>query len=298
MCEYTKISTMLYGGKSPFSRGHEAPLSADEIYCCAKSCQFRTNKTCILMRKLLHENCPFGKVDTTKGFTSRAKKYSSFRSKYRNDPTYGELSRPQNTPHLRLADDKVYIRLDIVSIISSFDEVPQHHHIITGTTNNILVQDQKFGVADPIWLDQNELDAQAIIDICAYTPCNGWSGDISQKYQEQIVPLFLDDLETFWPERYEQVIALEPKLADMKPNHVGRKAYVSTLAQGIEILDRHNNRFEIVNDKLVCHDYNDDFGGPGGIKMKHATLSMAIEDDMIVEIRDNDWVVKGHTRFV
>lgn len=90
--EYKKLSIDFYGGPNMFSK-KESPLKARIIYCCAEHCDLRDAGICVCMRKSLHwldlsYGCPFGKVEVHKGYTSRAKKYYSFREKYEQDPAY------------------------------------------------------------------------------------------------------------------------------------------------------------------------------------------------------------------
>ena len=82
---FEKINVELYGGKSIFSR-KETPLEADEIYCDrANQCTFYAENTCLRCRSPFAPSCKFGETKCTNGYTSRARKYYSFKSKYEND---------------------------------------------------------------------------------------------------------------------------------------------------------------------------------------------------------------------
>lgn len=88
-----KICVGLYGGKSIFD-GRETPLEGDTIYCeCSDRCSLYQEGKCLCVRHL-GIRCPHGTVTTEKGYTSRAKKYKTFREKYTNDETYANLKSP------------------------------------------------------------------------------------------------------------------------------------------------------------------------------------------------------------
>lgn len=89
------IDVYLTGGKSIFG-GKESPLEAHEIYCDnCDNCSLYKNKQCLNhCTPFASPRCKLGSVINTKGYTSRAKKYSDFKSRYTSNDKYNCLTYP------------------------------------------------------------------------------------------------------------------------------------------------------------------------------------------------------------
>ena len=102
-----KINVDLYGGKGLFG-GRETPLEAEEIFCDRyEQCTYHQAGKCLKCRSFLAPTCKFGRTNTIKGYTSRARKYYTFKSKYQNDEVYSKLKYP-NEP-VAIMGDTLYI---------------------------------------------------------------------------------------------------------------------------------------------------------------------------------------------
>ena len=111
MSEFQKINVALYGGKGIFG-GRETPLEADIIHCDKSDvCSFYKQQKCLNLRSPLSPYCKFGKRQTVKGYTSRAKKYYTFREKYTKDEVYSKLKYPQDWAVASIGD---YILLNLI----------------------------------------------------------------------------------------------------------------------------------------------------------------------------------------
>ena len=95
------IDVYLTGGKSIFG-GKESPLEAHEIYCDnCDNCSLYKNKQCLNhCTPFALPHCKLGSVINTKGYTSRAKKYSDFKSKYTSNDKYNCLTYPNAVIHV------------------------------------------------------------------------------------------------------------------------------------------------------------------------------------------------------
>ena len=110
---YEKINVMLYGGKSIFG-GKETPIEADEIFCDrASECTFYKENKCLRCRAMLSPSCQFGSTKYTKGYTSRAKKYYDFKTKYERDEMFGKLKYPSKL--IAVMGDTLYMNLKYTS---------------------------------------------------------------------------------------------------------------------------------------------------------------------------------------
>lgn len=299
MAEKRKVNVELYGGK-PLFGGREKPLVADEIYCeCPTRCQFLENDTCVCCRAALALNhCPYGSVNRIKGYTSKAKKYGEFRSKYRSDEVFSRLSYPRDV-FLRIVGDYAFVHLPGAEC--SYLEEPDAGVLLSGQKLVGATGRLRFG--DPglftaaCWVPKDELRPEDIAYMASLVPRTWMGNGAIEGYQEKTVPAFIDDIRNFWPEMYAELKKGYPELCDKQVDYRGRKAYLKTLKEGIAVKDCHGNAFTFDGDKLVCDDYSDSLAGPAGAKARHAVLSIPVGDDTVVEVADNDWVVAGKTRF-
>ncbi len=102
-----KINVSLYGGKSIFKGVRETPLEADVIYCDHyKQCDLFKEGKCLHKREVgdRGRKCIYGKVEKYQGYTSRAKKYWSFRTRFTNDAVYEKLDRAGDVRVARIGD--------------------------------------------------------------------------------------------------------------------------------------------------------------------------------------------------
>lgn len=206
------INVGLYGGKSIFG-GKETPLEASVISCDKhESCSFYKNETCLKVRSFGSGGCKFGNVNTVRGFTSRARKYHEFRSKWKDHECYNKLSHPSQK----------------IGIIDGVVVFPYPFIRITKTEN------EKYVVEDPAlfsnsnsYIELEKFNNDLIYRICSYRPQALMGGEITS-YQKEKVPLFLAHLQEVLPGVYEKFIEAYPKFG-RKIDYVGRKALLKTI---------------------------------------------------------------------
>ena len=299
MAEKRKVNVELYGGK-PLFGGREKPLVADEIYCeCPTRCQFLENDTCVCCRAALALNhCPYGSMNRIKGYTSKAQKYGEFRSKYRADEVFSRLSYPRDV-FLRIVGDYAFVYLPGVEC--SYVEKPDPDKLLSGTKFIGANGKIRFGhpslISGACWIPKDELRIEDIAYMASFAPRTWMGNEPIKSYQEKTVPAFIDDIKNYWSEMYAKLEKEHPALCGKQVDYRGRKAYLKTLKEGISVKDCHGNAFTFDGDKLVCDDYSDSLAGPAGAKAKHARLEIPVDDDTVIEVGDNDWVVAGKTRF-
>ena len=298
---YEKIHVMLYGGK-PLFGGKEKPLVADEIYCCRKDeCQFYAVKKCVCCRQAFgNATCPYGQVRRTKGYTSRAKKYREFRSRYREDPLYDAVDVPRDV-FLRVVGEWVYVHpgsIDIAYNGNGFDKekLGSFGECFTGVNGKIRIRDP-FGGAYGEWIPKDELDVDAIHKICSFVP-RAFMGGIIESYQSKNVPAFIDDLRNYWPERYREFEQVHPEMCSLEVDYIGRRVKALTIKDGAVITARNGNKFVFDGSKLVCDNYHESLGSVWGVEIRKARLEIPLGEDDVIEVKDNSWIVPGKTKFV
>jgi hypothetical protein len=206
------IHVGLYGGKSIFG-GRETPQRAEIIYCDRfDKCSYYKNGQCLNVTAPLSSYCKYGRISTVHGYTSRAKKYNEFDSKWREHEKYRKLSYPPKK--LGLIDDIVVFPYPHIYIKESEDGYIELHN--PGFCSGIA------------FIDYNKFTVDFIRRLCLFRPLAIMGGEI-RSYKTETVPLFLAHLKEVLPERYEEVKAKYPEIIK-EINYVGRTALLKTIA--------------------------------------------------------------------
>lgn len=206
------INVGLYGGKSIFG-GKETPIEASVISCDKhENCSFFKNGTCLKVRSFGSGGCKFGSVNTVRGYTSRAKKYSQFKNQWKNHEQYNKLSYPPQK--LGIIDNVVVFPYPFIRITKT----DSGKYVVEGpslfSNSNSYIELEKF-------------NSDLIYRICSYRPQAMMGGEITS-YQKEKVPLFLAHLQEIMPEVYDKFIKAYPKFGK-KIDYVGRKALLKTI---------------------------------------------------------------------
>lgn len=210
------INVGLYGGKGIFG-GRETPLEASVISCDKyKECSFFESGNCLNVRAPFKGGCKHGKVQTVKGYTSRAKKYGEFRRKWAGHDQYNELRSP--TTKLGVIDGEVifpypYIRLK------------QNEYGDWVTTS------MSFG-SNVVYIDLEDFTPDLIRTICTCKPQAMMGGEITE-YQKKTVPLILSHIKEVLPKKYDEFINEYPEYMGEEINYIGRKALLSTVKESL-----------------------------------------------------------------
>ena len=270
-----KINVDLYGGKGLFG-GRETPLEADEIYCDrSEECTYYKSGKCLRCRSFLAPTCKFGRNNITKGYTSRARKYYTFKSQYQNDEVYSKLKYP-NEP-VAIMGDTLYI------------------HYRYGTVRKRTEQDKKW-VKDvegyiidtgcymsSVFIPLNEVTNTLLFAILSNKP-RDIMGEIIEDYQSKIVPDIIQTLKKVAPKIHKDFIEKYPQF-DVEPNYIGKHAFIKTMVNGSKLEDAHGNIFILENGKLICEKYKLSFVPFNG---KIAKMEINVRDDMEYKITSND----------
>lgn len=207
-----KINVLLYGGKNIFVKG-ETPLNADIIYCDNfKECSYYKNNMCLKHRGSTSNGyCEFGERVNVKGYTSRAKKYHSFKSKYQNDESYNKLK----DANKRLGEIGEYIVF------------PYNHIVFSKENNKIVLNDPcTCKIKKDFFILKKDFTVDFIKELCDFKPQALFGGEVSS-YQKKEIPLFLSHLKELLPDLYKDFIT-KYKEYDTEINYIGRKALLHT----------------------------------------------------------------------
>lgn len=202
------INVGLYGGKSIFTN-QETPLRAEIIYCDKfNNCSYYKNCQCLNVTAPFSNRCKYGRISVIYGYTSRAKKYHEFKSKYKRHEQYDKLDHPPRK--LGLIGDEVVFPYPHISIDKELNINND-----SGFVNTIaFIPCERFSV-------------DFIKKICSFRPRSLLGNEI-RDYQMNIVPLFLAHLKELLPEKYTEVKEKYPDLIQ-EITYVGRTALLKTI---------------------------------------------------------------------
>ena len=285
-----KINVDLYGGKGLFG-GKETPLEADIIWCeRSDECSFFKEKKCILCRSFMQPSrCPYGKVDTVKGYTSRAAKYSAFKKKYTEDPVYNSLKYPSN--YVSIMGDTLYIYTSYVDVRKRDPSDEKWKRDVNG----YIIGNCGFG-CNYVFMPVEDATNELLHAIFTYRPTS-LMGDGINAWKEKRVPEILQGMRKCVPEVYERFVSEYPEFK-YEPNYIGKMAYIDSLKPGTAFKAK-NITYEYDGEYVSSVEEIDlGLGSPwwtqGGTKSK---IRIKVNPKMTFEVTDNS-IIDDDVRFV
>lgn len=280
-----KINVQLYGGKSLFG-GRESPLEADEIYCDRfEKCTYYKEGKCLCCRSFLSPICQFGKTNKTTGYTSRSKKYYTFKNKYKSDECYNKLKYPE---------ERVAIMGDTLYINYVFGNVTKYRDNYSGglCVDGYIVDTTC--VHPSVFIPLNEVTNKLLYAMFSNKPRAIMGGVISD-YQKKIVPDIIQSLKRIAPELYKNFIKEYPEF-DKEPNYIGKKIFVNSL--------KPNTSFKVKGEEWLfdgecvfkpnCYiGLNSPWWNENG---DMADIKIKVNDKMTIKVEDNS-IIDDNTRF-
>lgn len=262
-----KINIDLYGGKSIFG-GRETALNADITYCDKyKECSFYKKGKCFCAGRI-GPNCKYGTKENIKGYTSRAIKYNEFRRKYKEDECYAKLDEPNNK--IGKIGDTFVINMRYLH-----EKDGGEYEITTNIFSHPL-----------IYIQEKNFTNALISIICNGKPRTIFENEIIKDYVEKDVPRFLYELKTEFNEIYERFVNEYAEYKNKEINFIGRKAYIYSLRDGIEIEDKAT----FVKQGEYLKSITNYSSGFLPFNAKETELIIKINSKMTVRITDNSQV--------
>ena len=267
-----KIHTNLYGGKSFFKGVRDSKYLERAVYCdnYANCSLYQKGKCLRVVSGCNSTECKFGRNETIEGYTPKAKKCSEFTNGVKSDAVYNKLEYPRNVYAAKVGD---YLYLNTV-----FIELVEEKDTVKISPYCSLFPRQIFIKAN---------DIELLARVLKTTPCKMFGYGVEERYQDNIVPAILTDLSRDLPDVFKALTEKEPEF-DVKPDYVGRKAYVCTLADGSVIKDTHGvYTYDKTNGTLTGTTREYIFG-----KYVDVTVTARVEPTMRCVITDNSQVTK------
>ena len=260
-----KINVSIYGGKSIFG-GREQPYNVDVAYCdkCDK-CDFYKNGSCFNAGRY-KSDCKFGEKSNIKGWTSKAEKGREFYSKWKNDECCAKLKEPNQT--IGIVDDIVILSINCMKL----------------NENNEPVEDVSFGKDCLSYISLKDFTPKLIKKICDLKPRTLFNDGYIKAYYEEYVPRFLDDLKRNYKDIWNNFISTYPEY-DKEINYIGRKAYISSLRNGLKIRGN-TSEWEIKDGYIICERWRNLYP----FNARYGKVKIEITDELVCEITNNEQV--------
>lgn len=279
-----QINVDLYGGKSIFG-GKEEPLVARYIHCdSSDKCSLYAEGKCLNVYGLQLAECPFGKMSSVKGYTSRAAKYRTFKNNIQQDPTYRKLDYPSDSSLVCIVDNILIIRLKWV--------VVQPYNVDKKCDYNDKIINNKWMLSDPwkgfdrikkLIITKEECTPEILNEFFSFVPYSLMGGRIDN-YQEKIVPSIITELKRKVPEIYKSLVDKYPEYIK-EDNWVGKTAYIYSLTDGSTLT---TDRGTFIKDgEYLIGTYRSSFLPFGATT---ADIKIKITEKMIYKIDDNSQV--------
>ena len=271
-----KINVGLYGGKGIFG-GKETPLTAKIIYCDkCESCDLYKENKCLNVTAPFSASCKYGKVESIKGYTSRAMKYHEFREKYKTDEYYSKLNYPNNFSFVEVGD---YYVVNIAHTKIRWEDGNGPYRYTAGWDI-----DTPFMGTSVSFIPKDDFTLDLLNRIVHFAPRSLSGGSIKDT---KSVNNFLVEVSKKLPDLYNEFLKDNQEYNDIKTDYVGRYAFISTMVDGSELIDPHKNKFILKDGYLYCDNYKLSFLP---FNSKTGELKIKVTDEMTYKITSNDQV--------
>lgn len=257
------INVDLYGGKGLFG-GRETKKRAVVSSCeFADSCPALEAGRCAASNPY-YQDCINLKISTHEGYTSRAAKYHSFVKTWREHEKYNAINNDLKRFEY-IGEGTIRIELPHMDILKA----------VKGESGYDSLSANKIG-----YIKRNEFNLESLINLMNSYSINLMGSRLFSKKEKEEMLIAIKEVDK---ELYDAYI----KETKTEINYKGKRALLKTLRENIDIGDEWFWNGETLSketrDSVNCRATE---GFTYGIN-----ISFTPEDDTVVKIKDNDWVV-------
>lgn len=261
--------------KSLFKQPANAKASCETIHCSLDSCPLRDAGYCMLAPVIGRTRCPYGKVNRETGPTKRARSFYPWLQERRKK--YDGIPRLDTPPKmLAVVGDYVYLPY---SHITMNEDLPFSSHASLFASGTCLLKKED-------WTVEN------VIKIIDFVPRTIFGDHVIESYHKEEIPKFLLHLREQDSDMWQQLVK-EKQTLDQEPDHVGRKAFLSTLNYPIEWTTKHP-KYNVTwtwDGEFVTtaspHAYHHTWGD---IEIHSMELKAKPCGNTVIVVKDNSWV--------
>lgn len=250
-------------------------LRAEYIWCDrASECSAYKNGKCFCVTTLFGVRCKNGTVNCVDGGTKQSKAFLRVRNEAKAHEKYAALKYPDHTYVTKIGND-VFLTMPYIWLEICGD-------------SDIYCHDPHIGT-NRLYVDAEMLSPKNIKRICDFRPHSIMGGEIWD-YQRKVVPQFLCELKTLFPNKYSDFEAEYPDYEIKQPDWCGRRARLATCNKECEYKDNNGNIFRFDGNDIVCDCYKSVFTPFGG---KYVKMQISVTDELEVVITDNAQVTEN-----
>lgn len=247
------------------------------ILCSNDDCQLLKRGQCTIRSGLFGGSCPYGRKIVEYGPTMRAGSFYSWLREHREK--YKDV--PFLQPPTKMAFVGEYVAL------------PYSH---MGMCESLPFLGRSRGIgAGCAFLPTSDWTVDNVQKLIQFRPQAIFGGEIPS-YQKEEIPKFLVHLRETDPAMWSQLVVKMPHL-DVAPNHVGRKAVLSTLNAPLEWWEStkdHGGEYAVNwkwdGKKLFTTSKSMVSETWGRIKLESALIEAIPKERATVVVQSNDWV--------
>ncbi len=200
------IHAWIYNPDNALFKGQSKKAALYKIHCeKPDDCDLRTQRNSCLLQSGMG-SCRFGRKTAKEGYTKRARSYYTWMSKVKSD----------NADYFDTLSSSNYR-----GIFKAQDYWCLPYPYMSGIWGNGYPLESE-------WVANGDMNAGLLEKVCNAKP-SAMMGGVINKYQDEVVPKFIHDLKTHYPDLFE-LLPDERKSVDI--SFIGRKADISTCAKG------------------------------------------------------------------
>ena len=289
-----KINVLLYQD----GLDRNARWYAETVYCDnCDQCDFYNKQQCLRIYRF-GCGCHYGRKEHINGYTPKAKKYSEFYHKYRDDEMYGKLSyKPVNENRFAVVGDYLYFNFGLLCLQLLKEGENRNGKKISCKSGRTycIVEKELFLMTDCL-IAKEDVTPAFLNKILKYRFSRLLfenNADTTKQYRQKIIPDLLTQIQDRLPDLYNSLIAEYPEYKQKEKTYIGRIAYISTMADG-SILETKNGEKYVLHDGFLTGIYHSSYLPFGS---KQAEIRIKVTEDMTYQITHNSQV-NENTRFL
>lgn len=264
--------------RSVFKSLARARSRCTTVTCELDKCPLRDVGTCACLSALGFRRCPYGGCNVEEGPTKRARGLGKWlEARRKAGPDLPSLKYPAEK--MALVGEYVFLPYAFMNMNEGIPFLSRSSIFVSGNT----------------FIPRSSWTVDTVLNIIGFVPRAYITNGEIRDYQEKVVPKFLAHLRECDPAMWGELVKVRPEL-DVKPNHVGRKAVLSTLNFPIEWTTpgSSNGEYKVKwrwdGERMRTagmHAYNSTWGA---VKMESVDISGVPAKDTGIKVEDNSWV--------
>lgn len=243
-------------------------------------------------QNLIGTYCPYGKLEVTEGFTTKARKFNSWIAEQKeNYKTEFENSVYVSVTNLKFAVIGDFVQVSDYLVQQAIESYFEKNKIVAGlwSKNHTMTNGFFF---------KNLLTVDLIEAILNYHSPRHWTDDFAKLIE--IRPKFIQFVSKNFPEVYEEAVKIVPKISEMNSivySNIGREAVLGTVAPNVgQLKDIHGGLWTWDGETLTSSNSKASFLLISSSEIETMTIKPKDSMKVFVKITSDDQVT-DETKF-